>query len=117
MKNLVRLYILNTIILFGKLCADSSYGALLLQGNCTTCHFETQEVSAPSLKSIKQIYIKKYKDKNSFVLAMSQWVMVPNIKNALMQDMIKKFGLMPELGYDEESLKQISEYIYKNDFN
>ena len=33
-----------------------------------------------------------------------------------MHDAIKKYELMPELGYDLDTLKSIAEYIYDTDF-
>ena len=33
-----------------------------------------------------------------------------------MSDAIKKYELMPELGYDIDTLRSIAEYIYDTDF-
>jgi hypothetical protein len=33
-----------------------------------------------------------------------------------MHDAIKKHGLMPDLGFDKETLRDISAYIYETDF-
>ena len=46
---------------------------------------------------------------------MSNWVVKPNKETSLMHDMIDKYGLMPELGYDKSTLKEITTYIYKGD--
>jgi len=47
---------------------------------------------------------------------MSIWVYKPNEKTSIMQDAIDIYKLMPELAYDMETLKEISSYIYENDF-
>jgi len=47
---------------------------------------------------------------------MSKWVKKPNGKTSLMDDAIKKHGLMPELAFDLSTLKEITEYIYDTDF-
>ncbi len=48
---------------------------------------------------------------------MATWVQHPNAKTSLMNDAIKKHELMPELGFDLYTLKQIAQYIYNTDFN
>lgn len=47
---------------------------------------------------------------------MSNWVLKPTEEGSLMHDAIQKHGLMPELGFDEDTLRVISEYIYETDF-
>ena len=47
---------------------------------------------------------------------MSKWVFKPNAKTSIMLDAIKKHELMPELGYDLSTLREISSYIYDTDF-
>lgn len=93
-----------------------SYGALLLNGNCTTCHHFTKNISAPSLQTIKQRYIEVFPEKEVFISYMSTWVLKPKKETSIMADMIEKYELMPELGYDRDTLEKISAYIYENDF-
>jgi hypothetical protein len=102
--------------LLSFLDAKDNYGRLLLYGNCTTCHFETKSVSAPSLQIIKKRYIEAFPNKKDFVEYMSNWVLKPNKKTSLMDDMILKYELMPELAYDLETLKVITGYIYDTEF-
>ncbi|MCW8894680.1 MAG: cytochrome C [Sulfurimonas sp.] len=90
--------------------------ALLFHGNCTTCHFENKTVSAPSVLEFKNRYMQAFKDKEDFVSYMSTWVKHPKEETSLMHDAVKKHGLMPELGYDINTLKEISAYIYETDF-
>jgi hypothetical protein len=92
------------------------YGRLLLYGNCTTCHFAKLDHSAPSLQVIKQRYKHAFPDKHAFVDFMSRWIIQPNQETSLMHDMIEKYGLMPELGYDEYTAKKVTTYIYETDF-
>jgi len=99
-------------IMIISLNAQDSYGRLLLYGNCITCHHETKNISAPSLKVIKDRYKDVFKNEKEFVEYMSLWVLKPDEKTSIMQDMIDKYGLMPELGYDLDTLKKISKYIY-----
>ena len=96
---------------FGSLYGKSE-GRLLLYGNCITCHHETKSISAPSLKIIKKRYHEAFATKETFVKYMVEWVSSPNIKGSLMHDMIEKHELMPELGYDKDTLEKIASYIY-----
>jgi hypothetical protein len=93
--------------LYGK-----SEGRLLLYGNCITCHHETKSISAPSLKIIKTRYHEAFRDKETFVNYMVEWISSPNLKGSIMHDMVKKYQLMPELGYDKDTLEKIARYIY-----
>ena len=44
-------------------------------------------------------------------------VLKPNEHTSIMSDAIQKYELMPEIGYDLTTLKEISEYIYDTDFS
>ena len=90
--------------------------SLLFNGNCLTCHDETKTISAPSVVEFKKIYTDAFATKEEFVSYMSEWVLNPCAKTSLMQDSIKKHGLMPYLGYDLQTLRDISTYIYETDF-
>lgn len=100
------------LILSLKLFA-SSYGELLFNGNCVTCH-STNELnkSAPTIIEIQESYKSAFPLKKDFVSYMSTWVLNPNDESSLMHDSIKKYKLMPFLGYDKETLEEISTYIY-----
>ncbi|WP_368030615.1 c-type cytochrome [Arcobacter sp. s6] len=91
----------------------SSYGELLFNGNCVTCH-STNELnkSAPTIKEIQNIYKSAFPEKKDFIFYMSNWVLNPNKEMGLMDDSIKKYKLMPMLGYDRETLEEISAYLY-----
>jgi hypothetical protein len=104
------------ILLFTISFADN-VGSLLFNGNCLTCHNETKTISAPSVLEFKDRYLNAFSTKEAFVSYMSKWVKNPDEKTSLMQDAIKKHGLMPELGFDMQTLIDISVYIYETDFN
>ncbi len=112
MKSITVLFLLALTLL-----KADNYDALLLNGNCTTCHFENQALSAPSLQDIRTHYIKKYPSKSDFVIAMSTWIKSPTLKDALMDAAVEKYGLMPELAFDIETLESITSYIYEHDFS
>ena len=90
----------------------SNLEALLFNGNCTTCHFINEDKSAPSMKKIQAKYKKAFPKKVDFINYMSNWVKHPNKDTSLMSNAISKYGLMPELGFEKEVLKEITSYIY-----
>jgi hypothetical protein len=94
----------------------SDLGSLLFHGNCTTCHFETKAVSAPSIMQVKEKYLAAFPNKEDFVEFMSTWVNNPKEETSIMLEAVKKYKLMPLLHYDMESLKEISAYIYETNF-
>jgi hypothetical protein len=112
---MVKIFKLGLVsLLVNNLYADN-YGRLLLYGNCTTCHHIEKSISAPSMKIIKKRYLLAFPEKKDFVSFMSQWILKPNKDNSIMHDMIDKYELMPELGYDKDTLEKIAEYVYDTD--
>ena len=103
------------LLLSMSLNADS-LGSLLFHGNCVTCHFETKDDSAPAIITVRENYLRAFPKKDDFVKAMSEWVIKPNKETSIMLNAVKKYKLMPHLGYEEEVLKDITAYIYETDF-
>ena len=104
------------ILLFGTILMADESASLLFNGNCIACHKETKEESAPSVVEFKKRYKDAFKTKKEFVEYMSKWVANPDEKTSLMDDAIKKHGLMPQLGFDEDTLHEITSYIYDTNF-
>ncbi len=90
---------------------------LYFTGNCITCHFINESKSAPSIQEIKENYLNAFPKEEDFVNYMTKWVLEPNDKTSIMHYSIEKFGIMPQLGYDEYTLREIAKYIYDTDFN
>ena len=91
-------------------------GSLLFHGNCITCHNETKAISAPSMKEVRERYLNAFSNKKDFINYMVAFAISPNEDSSIMQDKIKKYKLMPLLGYEESTLQEISDYIYKTNF-
>ena len=91
--------------------------SLLFHGNCITCHDEHTSISAPSTNEIKSHYLKAFPNKEDFVSYMATWILKPQKETSLMLHSIKKYELMPLLGFDEETLRDIAGYIYDTDFS
>ena len=103
--------ILFLIFIIYNIHADNFKG-LLFNGNCTTCHFINKSISAPSMKSVQQVYKKAFPNEKDFIEYMSTWVVHPNTSGSLMHNAIDKYKLMPELGFDKSTIREITEYIY-----
>ena len=115
--NRVLLGALTTLGLTSSSLEADSLGSLFFHGNCITCHKELKAVSAPSVMDFRENYLRAFPKKEDFVEYMSQWVEHPNEESSIMQDAIKKYELMPELGFEKSTLKIISAYIYETDFS
>lgn len=107
---------LVVILIFVFNLEASDYNSLLFNGNCVTCHFEKESVSAPSAMELQIRYKDAFPNRGDFIEYMSTWVQYPNADTSIMSDAIKKYELMPELGYDLDTLKSIAEYLYDTDF-
>jgi hypothetical protein len=103
------------LLLSSGLNADNM-GSLLFHGNCITCHAETKTLSAPSILEVRDNYLRAFPNKENFVGYMSTWIKNPQKETSLMLEAVDKHGLMPELGYDKETLETIAAYIYETDF-
>jgi len=103
-------------LVFISLQASDEMGALLFHGNCTTCHNELQNKSAPAMIEVRRRYMQAFPDKKDFVKYLSEWVHNPDAKKSIMQDAIAKYELMPQLAYEKDVLQEIAAYIYDTDF-
>ena len=103
---------ITLVIIFNSYLHADSLGSLLFHGNCITCHHETKSISAPSIIEVQKNYSNAFPKKEDFVAYMSQWILAPNVETSLMSHAVEKYELMPQLGYEESTLKIISEYIY-----
>lgn len=109
------LFLLLIVSIF-SLCRAQNLGSLFFSGNCITCHHPTKTISAPSAAEVRRVYKQAFENKEEFISYMATWVKKPTLEGSLMHDAVEKYGLMPELAYDKETLRIISEYIYETDF-
>ena len=111
MKNL-----LLWLSFFSTFVYADKYAPLYFSGNCITCHYINETISAPSIIDVKKRYLSAFPQKKDFVKYMSVWVHKPKEETSLMHDAIAKHEIMPELAFDLNTLEIISAYIYETDF-
>jgi len=109
-------YLFLSFIFISSLNAED-IRSLLFHGNCVTCHNEHKSISAPSIDLVKENYLRAFPRREDFISYIAKWVVKPNKKGSIMLDAIDKYELMPELGYDESTLREIASYIYDTDFS
>ncbi|MCK5360536.1 MAG: hypothetical protein KAJ95_07905, partial [Gammaproteobacteria bacterium] len=56
-------------------------------------------------------------DKNSFVLAVSQWVEKQDASQSLMRGAIRRFNIMPPVKIAKEDAEKIAAYIFDGDID
>jgi len=99
-------------VIFPPTMIRAGEATLLFNGNCATCHHIDKASSAPTIHEIRTRYKQAFPDKKDFVNYMSKWVVNPQEETSLMHDKIAKYGLMPQLAFEKESVEKIAEYIY-----
>ncbi len=100
------------IIVFSPITWGADDGGLLFNGNCATCHHLQKASSAPTINEIRERYLQAFPNKHEFINYLSSFVLNPSAKKSLMHDKIEKYGLMPQLVFEKESVKSIASYIY-----
>jgi hypothetical protein len=111
---IIMIKIIYTTIFFTFSCfAEESIGSLLFNGNCATCHHINTPSSAPTITEVRNRYISAFPQKELFIKQLATWVHHPNKEGSIMHDAIDKYGLMPELAFDKESLEIIANYLYE----
>ncbi|MCP4439874.1 MAG: DUF3365 domain-containing protein [Aureispira sp.] len=93
-------------------------GLKLMKGSCYSCHNPAAPEGsrlAPLMGEIKATYLEKHGSKEAFVEAIFNFTQTPNASIGLMTEAIKEFGLMPQMAYPEENIRQIAEYLFDNE--
>lgn len=93
-------------------------GKKLMETNCYICHSPTASEDdrvGPPMIAIKKHYIDESTTKEEFVKAMQAWIKNPNEEDAIMHGAVKRFGVMPKQHFPEETIAQISDYMYDNE--
>lgn len=100
---------------------ESSVGLDLLKKHCYSCHSPESsshdEIIAPPMAAVKMRYSMSYKSEQEFVNAIVAWTMDPKQENALMRGAIDRFKVMPKQLFDENQMRQLALFMYRNDLS
>lgn len=95
-------------------------GQQLYKANCASCHgnkggMDMNKRVAPPIIGVRMHYIGTYADKDSFVMAVADWVEKPDADNSLMRGAIRRFNIMPPISISRKDAEKIAAYIYAGD--
>lgn len=95
-------------------------GEELYKAHCSSCHGNTGGMNmdkriAPPIIAVRMHYISTYSDKDSFVMAIADWVEKQDESNTLMRGAIRRFNIMPPISISRKNAEKIASYIYDGD--
>lgn len=103
--------ILSILLLSFPALADE--GRELFDKYCISCHkIDGQPQLAPPIFGVINHVKSAYPEREQFVKRIVTWVNNPNPDNILMPGAVRRFGLMPKLGYPSEDVHKIAEFLY-----
>jgi len=91
-------------------------GLKIVSDNCISCHSPHatgKNRIAPPLIAVKQHYLDATESEEEFVSTMSSFLASPDIKKSKMSNAVRRFGIMPNLGYSTDSYKAVATYLYR----
>lgn len=91
-------------------------GKKLMSTNCYLCHSpsapENEERVGPPMIAIKAFYLEKYPVKADFIKAIKDFTKNPSHDKVILDDDLKKYGLMPKQSYPEGMIEKIATFMY-----
>jgi cytochrome c553 len=93
-------------------------GKEFIANNCLSCHSPTaqpDERLAPPLFALRKHYLEDHPEESAFVSAMLDFLRETNIEKAKMPHAVEKFGLMPQMSFPEDELKNALVYLFENE--
>ena len=118
--NLLFTFIIGMLLTQITYADDHKIGQQLFQANCASCHgtaggMDMNKRVAPPIVAVRMHYISTYADKDSFVMAVADWVENRDADNSMMRGAIRRFGLMPAVKVTRNEAEKIAAYIYDGD--
>jgi|SaaInl0LU_22_DNA_1037365.scaffolds.fasta_scaffold13993_4 hypothetical protein len=96
---------------------DQNKGRVLLKKYCYSCHNPKASESdriAPPMIAVKKHYKKSNTTQEEFIASIQNWIKNPIKENSRMTGAIGKFGIMPKQYFSDETIREISIYMYNN---
>lgn len=121
MKNFSFISIFS-LLLFSQVttASESDHGKHLYIKHCNSCHgvehgMDMSKRVAPPAFAVKMHYIGTYSDKDSFVMAIADWLETRDVDNSMMRGAVHRFGVMPEVKVSRDEAEKIAQFIYEGD--
>lgn len=109
----IKIFLISWTIFFSSSAFAVENGAELFDKLCGICHVKQgQPTIAPPVFGMVNHVRRAYPGREDFVQRIVNWVNEPNAEDVLMPGAVRKFGLMPKLGYSEYEVRLIAEYLY-----
>ena len=109
-----------SILLFSQLstAGENKEGKQLYIKHCDSCHgvahgMDMSKRVAPPVFAVKMHYIGTYSDKDSFVMAIADWLETRDADNSMMPGAVRRFGVMPEVKVSRNEAEKIAAHIYE----
>lgn len=95
-------------------------GEQLYKTHCSACHGSTGGMDmskrlAPPVIAVRMHYIGSYPDKDSFIMAVADWLEIQDESKSLMRGAIRRFNLMPPVYVSRQNAEKIASYIYEGE--
>ena len=85
---------------------------------CYACHSPSASPDdrfAPPLEVAKRNYLSDTAGRDEFVEKMVQFVLYPTAEQSVLHSDVEQYGLMDPVGFSEDDVRAIAEYIYDNE--
>ena len=113
MKLQIAVALTSAILMTNVSASDGKelYGQL-----CASCHAPNSSAKiAPPIFAVIDHVRQAYPQREDFISQVIEWVDEPKEEVALMPGAIRKFNLMPKLGYSQHDVEEIAEYLFDKD--
>jgi len=111
-----------SLLLFSHMstASENKHGKQLYLKHCNSCHgvehgMDMSKRVAPPVFAVKRHYIGTYADKDSFVMAIADWLETRDVDNSMMRGAVRRFGVMPEVKVSRNEAEKIAEFIFEGD--
>ena len=119
---LISIFTLLTFIILPAIASSAGNNASkqLYIKHCDSCHgvangMDMSKRVAPPVFAVKMHYIGTYSDKDSFVMAIADWLETRDADNSIMPGAIRRFGVMPAVNVSRDEAEKIAAFIYQGE--
>ena len=113
-------FIISLFFTQAAIADDHKMGKQLYKSHCASCHgveggMDMSKRKAPPIIAVRMHYIGTYSDKDSFVVAVADWVENRDANNSMMRGALRRFGIMPAVKVTRNQSEKIAAYIFEGD--